>query len=201
VMARAGGVPDLGGAAFLGTATLAGELAAALWLAWVLRRLGTGARAAGWCQAPARAYGAALLLAVPILAVVAGIARISPPDAARLDRLGLTVLLDGPVALQAAMLGLILLAAPVVEEICFRGIALGGISARLGRFWGVVITSLAFSALHAGEKLAYPPGFLDVGLLALGACWLRLRFGSVKPGILLHMVYNLGGLAVAAMMR
>ncbi|WP_297370910.1 CPBP family intramembrane glutamic endopeptidase [Acidocella sp.] len=201
VMARAGGVPDLGGTAVLGTATLAGELAGALWLAWVLRRLGAGARAAGWCAAPGRAYGAALLLAVPILAVVAGIAWLSPPDARKMDQLDVARLLDGPLALTLAMAGLIMLGAPVLEEITFRGIALGGIGARLGRFWGVVITSLAFTALHAGEKLSYPPGFVDVALLALGACWLRLRFGSVKPGILLHITYNMGSALVAVMLR
>jgi len=42
--------------------------------------------------------------------------------------------------------------------------------------------------------LLHLPGFLDIALLALAACWLRLRCQTIRPGILLHMTYNTGPL-------
>jgi membrane protease YdiL (CAAX protease family) len=200
LLAHGGGVPDLGGVGLIATAALGGEASAGLWLAWVLRRLGAGAVAAGWCPALPAAYREAAAFALPIVLVVGLIARLAPPNAHKLDQLDMAKLMHGPVALQVAMMAVILLVAPVLEEIAFRGIGLGGIKARLGPGWAVVITSFVFVGLHAGEKLSYLPGFIDVGLLALGACLLRLRHDSVRPGILLHILYNLGGAVVAGLM-
>jgi membrane protease YdiL (CAAX protease family) len=55
-------------------------------------------------------------------------------------------------------------------------------------------------AVHAPEKIYYPAGFIDVGLMAAAAAWMRVKFGSIRPGILLHVLYNAGLLFAAGTM-
>lgn len=193
--------------AMLGGAVLSGELMTGLWLAWSLRRLGPllvedgSARGIAWRDAPAMAYAQAVLLAMLLALVVAALFRLVPPDLQALQNLPLAKLFDGPPAMVLAMLGVVLLLGPALEEIAFRGIGFAGVASRLGQGGAVVLTTLLFLVAHAPEKLHYLPGFIDVGLLALAACYLRLRYRSIRPGILLHVLYNGFGLVAAAMLR
>jgi hypothetical protein len=52
-------------------------------------------------------------------------------------------------------------------------------------------------AAHAPEKMYYPPGFIDVGLMAAAAVMLRLQYRSIRPAILLHVLYNAGSMLAA----
>lgn len=188
-------------------AVLAGELMAGLWLAWLLRHLGPQALADGssrgvaWRPAPFAAYAQAVLLALLLTLVVAGMFRLVPPNFQAMKDLSTAKLFDGPPITIALMLGVMLLLGPVLEEIAFRGIGFAGIAARLGPTGATVITTALFLAAHAPEKMYYLPGFLDVGLLALASCHLRLRYGSIRPGILLHVLYNGLGLVATAALR
>ena len=185
---------------------LAGELLAALWLAWYVRRQGPavlhdgGAAGIGWRPAPRAAYGLAVLgtLAIMVLAVVEF--SLVPPDPTKLQNLPLTQLLQGPPIVAFPTMAVAILMAPILEEFLFRGVAFAGIAARLGPGWAVVITTITFTALHAEEKLAYPLGFADVAAFALLSCALRLRYRSIRPGIAMHFMYNFGLLLVPALM-
>jgi membrane protease YdiL (CAAX protease family) len=193
--------------ASLAATVIAGELIAALWLSWYLRRLGTAhlhageAAGIGWRPAPPRAYAEAAAGAVLLLAVVVALAKIFPPDLKAIESLPMSQLFSGPLPVVAVMLVVAMLLGPVLEEFAFRGIGFAGLAVRLGPLWASLLTSLAFVAAHAPEKLHYLPGFLDVGLLAAGACALRLRHHSLRPGMLLHVLYNSGGLLVAALVQ
>jgi membrane protease YdiL (CAAX protease family) len=186
---------------------LAGELMAALFLAWYMRQLGPRHTADGsahgiaWRPAPLPAYGLAALLALALVGLVAAVSRIIPPDISKLQHLAVAKLYEGPPLAMAAMVAVSFLIAPAVEEIAFRGIAFGGIASRLGTGWAALLTTLLFTAVHAPEKIYYPPGFIDVALLALACCWLRLRFGSIRPGIFLHVVYNTGLMLAGPLLR
>jgi len=199
--------PALSSPDFLISVVLAGEFTVALWLARNLGRLppavrhDSGAAGLAWCPAAPRAYAEAAAMALAVLGVVALLYKIFPPDMSAIQDLPIAQLFAGPPVVMAAMLVVAVLFGPVLEELAFRGLGFAGVAAGLGPVWATALTSLAFMAAHATEKMHYLPGFIDVGLLAVGACVLRLRHGSLRPGMLLHILYNGGGLVVAALLH
>jgi membrane protease YdiL (CAAX protease family) len=192
------GSPDV-----LAATALVGELAAALWINWYLRRLGpdrlTDGTAGGiaWRPAPPAGYAVAALCAAGIIALVIILYHLRPPDLTVLNALPMAKLFQASVWSLLPVLALIAFLAPVLEEFVFRGIAFGGLAARLGPLAAGIITTALFMLVHAEEKIHYLPGFIDVGLMAAAAAWLRVRFASIRPGILLHILYN-GGLMLAS---
>jgi membrane protease YdiL (CAAX protease family) len=90
----------------------------------------------------------------------------------------------GPTAVQVL---LIVIAAPIAEETCFRGMLFGGLREKLPRLAAALICGLIFGALHALTGITAVPPLIVFGfLLAL----LYERTGSIVPGILLHMINN-----------
>jgi membrane protease YdiL (CAAX protease family) len=82
---------------------------------------------------------------------------------------------------------LIVVLAPISEEVCFRGMLFGGLREKLPRLGAALISALIFGGLHAITGIsAVPPLILFGFLLAL----LYEKTGSVVPGILLHMLNN-----------
>jgi len=76
--------------------------------------------------------------------------------------------------------------APLAEEIFFRGFLYGGLRARLGVRWAIIVTSLFFAALHFSWEFLIP-------ILVLGI-FLALLYemtGSLYPGMILHVSNNL----------
>jgi membrane protease YdiL (CAAX protease family) len=71
------------------------------------------------------------------------------------------------------------------EEVAFRGLILGRLSALFGGTLGAWVAGLAFAFAH-GSSIAFPL------LLAIGVYlgFLRLRSGSLLPGMILHFFYN-----------
>jgi membrane protease YdiL (CAAX protease family) len=198
-------MPDQHDIPLLLASLLASELLTALWLVWYVRRQGPArlqdGSAAGiaWRPAPPRAYGLAALSALAVLLLVAGEAAMLPPDSSKLQDLELAQLLQGPPAIALLAAAVIIVMAPIVEELLFRGLAFAGIAARLGPGWAVALTTIIFTAVHAPEKILYPPGFVDVAAVALLSCWLRLRYRSIRPGMVMHFLYN-GSMLVVPLM-
>ncbi len=82
---------------------------------------------------------------------------------------------------------LIVVAAPVSEEICFRGMLFGGLRTRLPRLAAALISALIFGGLHALTGISAVPPLIVFGfILAL----LYEKTGSIVPGIVLHMLNN-----------
>jgi membrane protease YdiL (CAAX protease family) len=82
---------------------------------------------------------------------------------------------------------LIVVAAPISEEVCFRGMLFGGLRERLPRLGAALISALIFGGLHATTGLSAVPVLVAFGfILAL----LYEKTGSIVPGILLHMLNN-----------
>ena len=91
-------------------------------------------------------------------------------------------------ALKLVALGvLIVLAAPVSEELFFRGFLFGGLRGRMS-FWGAaVVSGVVFGLVHLpGGPLQVPPLAVFGVLLA----WLYERTGSLWPPILMHAIQN-----------
>jgi len=82
---------------------------------------------------------------------------------------------------------LIVFAASISEEICFRGMLFGGLRERFPRYAAALLSALIFGGLHALTGLSAVPPLVAFGfVLAL----LYERTGSIVPGIVLHMLNN-----------
>lgn len=75
--------------------------------------------------------------------------------------------------------------APAVEELTYRGLGLSLLAARFGTRAGIVLVGLLFAASH-GLLQAFP----ELALLGAALAWLRLRTGSVYPGMVVHAAFN-----------
>jgi membrane protease YdiL (CAAX protease family) len=93
-----------------------------------------------------------------------------------------------PFALNAAVVVVI---APIVEELTFRGVGFA-LLARFATALAFVGTSAAFAAAHGLVN-----GFPALFLFGAAVAFLRLRTGSLYPGMLLHASFNALALAVA----
>ena len=93
-----------------------------------------------------------------------------------------------PFALNAAV---VVIVAPIVEELTFRGLGIA-VLARWGSLVALVGTSVAFAAAHG-----LVDGFPALFLFGAAVAFLRLRTGSLYPGMLLHGTFNALALAVA----
>ena len=189
---------DAAGAGADVAGTLAGTFTACFWSIWYIRRRGpdrlhdAGPSGIAWRRAPLRAYGVAAVIAVLIILVVMTLFHFLPPDEAKLDNLPDAALYDAPGWPAAGILLLVVCIAPPLEEFVFRGGVFAALATRFSPLTAGIVTTLVFMAVHAPEKIYYPPGFIDVGLMAAAAAWMRVKFGSIRPGILLHLLYNAG---------
>jgi membrane protease YdiL (CAAX protease family) len=86
-----------------------------------------------------------------------------------------------PFALNAVVVGI---AAPIVEEFTFRGVGFA-LLARFGTVVAVVGTAAAFAADHGLVE-----GFPALFVFGLAVAFVRLRTGSVYPGMFLHACFN-----------
>jgi membrane protease YdiL (CAAX protease family) len=197
---------------FLGTGYLLAnfltvEAAVALFTVHYLRRFSPaqredgGATGIAWRAAPGRAYAMAALFALAIIAQVIVMYHLVPPDTTKLQNLPMAKLfsVSGPALLPPILIATFL--APVLEEIIFRGIAFAGLAAQLGTVWATIVSVALFVAVHAPQKIYYLPGFVDVGLVALAAILLRLKYRSIRPGILLHILYNGGSMLAVGLFQ
>ncbi|MGD9735899.1 MAG: lysostaphin resistance A-like protein [Solirubrobacterales bacterium] len=82
---------------------------------------------------------------------------------------------------------LIVILAPLSEEICFRGMLYGGLRTRLPVVPAALVGGLVFGGLHALTGISAVPPLVVFGFLL---CLLYEKTGSVVPGILLHMLNN-----------
>ena len=84
---------------------------------------------------------------------------------------------------------MILVGAPIVEELAFRGLAYGAVRKRgLGTGWAIVISAVLFSLMHVEPTRI--PLLLGIGLV-LG--WVRARTGSTGAAMVAHAVVNAPG--------
>ncbi len=75
----------------------------------------------------------------------------------------------------------------IFEEFCFRGFLFQAFRARLSGAWTVVVSAAIFGIFH---ELVLPGRLLSSTFIGLVLGWIRLRTGSIVPGILLHTLHN-----------
>jgi membrane protease YdiL (CAAX protease family) len=126
------------------------------------------------------------LLCLPLLAAITYITR---------DLTGATPLeaqlgwlpqgsLDTPV--KAALLGLFMIvAAPIGEELIFRGVLFGTMRRYMGFWVAALLSSALFGVAHL-IAVAIAPVFV----LGVALAWMYERSGSILPAIAIHMIHN-----------
>lgn len=102
---------------------------------------------------------------------------------------------DGPPShLQEAAYGIsmftcVVLLAPFIEEIVYRGVAMGFFLGRGARPWlANGLAAILFTAIHTQYQL---PALVPVFLMSLYFGWLRIKTGSVFVPLLAHTAANM----------
>jgi membrane protease YdiL (CAAX protease family) len=139
----------------------------------ILRRLGVRSFAVGealkWTAA---AVGAYLLFAMLYSTLI------TPPEQEDIAA--------GFGALPVQIL-LIVILAPLAEELLFRGYLFGGLREKLSRWPAALIAGVLFGGLHALTGLSAVPPLIFFGVVL---CLLYEKTGSVVPAIILHLLNN-----------
>ncbi|MGI8571895.1 MAG: CPBP family intramembrane glutamic endopeptidase [Solirubrobacteraceae bacterium] len=157
-----------------------------------LRRSGSSQRQSlavvGVRWGPPSAYGLALALVIPVVAVAAVLLNVIPSHLLHEHSKNLV----GPPSGAGDYVAIVLLA--LAEEMFFRGFVAALLFTRLGFRTGNIVQALIFLAPHTlllSVSLSLWP-LLPLQLIAgwvLG--WLRYRSGSIAPGWLAHALINL----------
>ena len=95
-----------------------------------------------------------------------------------------------------AMVLVIVVAAPIVEETIFRGVLLPSLSRRFGEAWGVGITTVVFAAMHVNAF-----SFLPILLVGWALAGLFTRSRSLWVSIAGHSVFNGIGVLMLLLLR
>jgi membrane protease YdiL (CAAX protease family) len=107
---------------------------------------------------------------------------VAPPPKWLLDVLKDVFFPEGQVL---SRIFLLMIVAPVTEELLFRGIILRGLLSRYRPAVAVVLTALLFGAVHLN-----PWQFLSATFLGIAFGWFFLRTGSVALCVIAHAISN-----------
>jgi membrane protease YdiL (CAAX protease family) len=161
-------------------------LGIALWIAHGISRGELGVcRPSSWGQA----LGLALVLFIGILIAESALEPLL--HASREQGLEPTHWMSSKAVAFALNAAVVAIVAPVAEEFTYRGLGVA-LLRRFGAFVAVVGSAVALAAAH-GLIQGFPVLFIFGAALAV----LRLRTGSILPGMLVHACFNGIALAVA----
>ena len=125
---------------------------------------------------------AAVVAAAALWTVMATIVRVPPNVLPDTHGLPLTTVIP--------MLIVSIIAAPLSEEIAFRGYAMGLLRRRFSPVSALVITALLFAAVHLTQGL-YAPKLIVYFLAGLAFGFVALRTGSLLPAMAVHACADL----------
>lgn len=162
---------------------------------WAARRKGNGVvadfglRMEGWDVL--RGIGAGLgtqIVAIPLLyvlifAITDALGWDYDQDVSAAAR-DLTDKATDPVGVVLLVL-IVAIAAPIIEELFFRGLLLRAVERRWGRRWALWGPALLFGGIHL-QLLQFPA----LSLIGLVLGWLTLRYDRLGPAIWAHIAFN-----------
>ena len=88
----------------------------------------------------------------------------------------------------------VVIGAPFVEELVYRGFIQGGLQTRIGSTWALIITSAWFAVVHM-EPIEFPGLFAFA--IVLGLCYRRTQ--RLGLSITTHLAFNATGLLLVAL--
>lgn len=133
----------------------------------------------------AKFYLYAVIVMVPLLAAINTFAYWLHPSGFVSDFKQFAALVRAPQPVTAFLA--IAIAAPLWEEMLFRGFLLGPLAGAFGYWPSAVFVSGAWTILHIGYSAA---GLVEVFLIGLYFSWLLWRTGSLWVPIACHAAYN-----------
>ncbi len=189
-------IAGLDGLALLAT-TLLFQAAASLGaMAWLSAGRGSGdwARDFGLVIRPQHVWGigVGLLLQLVVALIVAPLIELfGPEDPPQQSIADVAEELSGGVE-SLVFLSLVVLLAPLVEEIIFRGMLLSRMRRSMGAWPAILLSGAAFAGVHLIDPNAV---FAVPGLFLIGAAlaWTALRTGDLSLPIFVHAGVNLSG--------
>ena len=96
------------------------------------------------------------------------------------------------------VIGCLAVVPAVCEEVAFRGFVLTGLKDRFGAVRAVLASAVVFGLFHVVKELGLWERLVGSTLLGLALGWVRVRTGSLWPGVLLHAANNALILTVAS---
>lgn len=176
-------------------ASFAGQAGGNLLVMWILsvwkgtgsltRDFGLTIKARHWWGIPAGValQGGVALLTAPLLQLLF-------PDGA--PQQSIASLTEGTATIAEGVLIVLMvgIAAPIVEEMLFRGMLLSRLSRSMSPAWAILVQAVVFASIHLLDPsaIAALPGLLIVGVV-LG--YAAMRTGSLSLPIMLHAGVNL----------
>ncbi len=132
-----------------------------------------------------RGFGAGFILQIPIVIIIVTIMTLILGDFAPDGRaLSLVDSIHGPVDLVALVLGVVV-GAPIVEELFYRGVVQRSLVDRFGPVAGITSASLLFGAVHFSWVNLAP-----LTVVGAGFGMLAHKYGRLLPAIVAHMTFN-----------
>ncbi|MBQ6375884.1 CPBP family intramembrane metalloprotease [Candidatus Saccharibacteria bacterium] len=104
-------------------------------------------------------------------------------DAEQVQETGFSIYMNGGERIMAFFV--LVVVAPVMEEIIFRGWLYGKLRSRMGAVAAVLIASLVFGVMHFQWNVG-----VNVFALSVVLCVMREVTGTIYAGILAHMIKN-----------
>jgi membrane protease YdiL (CAAX protease family) len=89
---------------------------------------------------------------------------------------------------------IVVIGAPLVEELVYRGFIQGGLQTRLGSTWALLITAAWFTVVHM-EPIEFPGLFAFA--IVLGLCYRRTQ--RLGLSMVTHLAFNATGLLLVAL--
>jgi membrane protease YdiL (CAAX protease family) len=97
---------------------------------------------------------------------------------------------SAPFVLQIGWVLMFVILFPLVEECLFRGFLFTGLLQSWRPVVAGSVTTVLFVAVHMPKVLEYWPALLAVTLIGTLTILIRIRTGSLAPGIAMHGTYN-----------
>ena len=94
------------------------------------------------------------------------------------------------VGMRVALLPVVVLIGPLVEELLFRGALLSVLRTRLGDGWAIAVSAIVFGAVHLPDLGWLWYAVPNLVLIGVFCAWLRVRSGSIWPGFVAHAANN-----------
>jgi membrane protease YdiL (CAAX protease family) len=88
----------------------------------------------------------------------------------------------------------VVVGAPLVEELVYRGFIQGGLQTRLGSTWALIIAAAWFTVVHL-EPIEFPGLFAFA--IVLGLCFKRTQ--RIGLSVVTHLAFNATGLLLVAL--
>lgn len=128
--------------------------------------------------------------------VNAGVALVFEPDEPVVQQVLQDALAGGRQLVLAATVIVVL--APVTEELVFRGVMFPALGRRIGVWPAAVVSSLMFCAIHVEVMMSQPLALIGMFVLSMILAWSFHATGSLVVPILIHAVFN--GFSLALML-